>query len=175
MTEEMREKLIAAMERAMIDAGAQDWESGMAKATRIFEKLTDGVGRIDSKEKLRELLASSPPLSWKDQQILLFAFKNLWPLMRKLAQFLAQKATDTLPPLKGGRPPALSLDENLELLDHVATLHRKGSSMKVAQKRAAIKYGCSPRTVARMWKNRENPPEEPIKPEDVVAFLTNKD
>ena len=173
MTEATREKLIAAMEQAMIDAGAQDWNSGMAQMSRILETLTTKTKQIDSKDKLREVMDSAPSLSRWEERILLYSFENLWPLMRKLAQHVAKKAIDTLPPLKGGRPPAFHSQTSGEILDYVSKLHRSGYSMELAKERAAIRFDCSQRTVERLWKNRGNPPEKPVTPEDVVAFLAS--
>ncbi len=97
-------------------------------------------------------------------------------MLSRLSPAVSSKtAIDTLPRLKGGRPPAFPPETECELLDFVSKLQRNGLRLQLAQQRAATRFHSSLRTVERLWKNRGIPPEKPVNPEDVVAFFTSED
>jgi hypothetical protein len=61
-----------------------------------------------------------------------------------------------LPALNSGRPPALSSQKANEALDYVSKLNRQGCTLEVAKSRAAQRFGCSLRTIERLWIKRES-------------------
>jgi hypothetical protein len=75
----------------------------------------------------------------------------------------AKKGADTLPAMKGGRPPAIPVSHAGEVLDYVAKLIRVGCSLEIAIQRASDRFGASVRTIQRLWTKRESiSDEEPV-------------
>jgi hypothetical protein len=152
-------------------AGAKDYEDGMRQATNLIEFARNGVQSIQTIEGLRTALDSWPPMSRCEEKIMLLLMDQLPQVLRIGFRMVAAKAKATLPAPSGGRPRATTANKTQEVLDFVSELFRKGSRLRVAQARAAKKYGLSPRTIERLWSNRESIPEDEPTIDDALMFI----
>jgi hypothetical protein len=160
--EKFREKFVDAVEKSFKVMGAQDYESGIEPARRITTFAYEGVESIKTPDDLRAVLDALPPLSRREQLIGLLIAQNLPGILRFGLKIAAKKAASDLPALNSGRPPALSSQQGHEALDYVSKLNRQGCSFEVAKSRTAQRFGCSLRTIERLWKDR-------------AAFLNNQE
>lgn len=154
MDEKLREKLVNAVEKSFHVAGARDYESGIEQARKLIAFVYEGVNSMKTPDELRLLLDSFPALSKREELIGLFIAQNLPGILRLGLKLAAKKAASDLPGLKSGRPPALSLQQVHEALDYVSKLNRQGCPFEVAKLRTGQRFGCSPRTIERLWKGR---------------------
>jgi len=175
----MREKMIAAFDQAVRLAGAPGFEKGMEQARTVCGFLMNWaimvnnfIQPIQTTDDLREALDSRMSLSENEQAYLLFTLENLPQMLRMGISAIAKKAASTLPPPSAGRKPALTAAQAQAALDYVSQLNRKGTPMPAAKYRAAQKFGCSRRTIERLWANRESiPVEEPPTIQDILTML----
>jgi hypothetical protein len=163
----MREKMVVAFDQDARMAGAPTFEKGMEQARTFLGIVTNWVifannfiQSIQTIEDLRETLDSRTKLSEKEQAYLLFALENMPEILRVGIIAIAEKAASTLPPPSAGRKPVLTALESQAALDYVSQLNRKGTPMPAAKQRAAQKFGCSRRTIQRLWAKRESIPLE---------------
>lgn len=171
MDEKTREKMVLALDNAVRVAGAKDYEEGMRSAKRLFEILSIRVQSIQTIDDLRKMLDSLSPMSKRDEMLLLFAFKRLPQVLRIGLNVLAKKAVSTLPSPTPGRPRILTAQQTREMLDYVSHLQRIGCSLDVAKNRASQKYGCSGRTIDRLWPKRETIPDDEPTIEELLDFI----
>jgi hypothetical protein len=171
MDEKIREKMVLALENAVRVAGAKDYEDGMRQATNLIEFARNGAQSIQTIEGLRTVLDSCPPMSRREEKIVLVLMNQLPQVLRIGFMVAAAKAKATLPPPTGGRPRATTASKTQEVLDFVSELFRKGSRLRVAQTRAANKYGLSLRTIERLWSNRESILEDEPTIDDGLRFI----
>jgi hypothetical protein len=170
--ERMRERMIAALEKAFCEAGSESYEDGIKVATKLTNWLSNGLRSIQTIEQLRQTLDSCEPISKAEEKLALFALEHMPSLVRVGLKLAAKKAAATLPPPPSGRPSALDASGKEAVLDYIAELIRKGASMEAAKLRAAQKFNCSKRTVQRLWTNRESIAEDKPTMDAVVARLS---
>jgi len=171
--EELREKIVSAFERAIQVAGAKGYEDGIKQALRLIDFAYSGVRSMQTTDELRNVLDALPPLSEREQQILLYLVSQLPQLLRTGLKLASHKAASTLPAAGNGRPPAASAEEAQEILNYISELHRKNCTLRVAKERAAKKYRKSKRTIDRIWTNRASIPTVTLTVPDLLAmFLT---
>src|SRR3954452_11149386 len=82
------------------------------------------------------------------------------------------KANGTPP---GGRPNVFNARESLELVNYIAQIHRKGSSLEVAKSSSAQKFGCSLRTIERLWASRAALPDDERTIDDAFEFISQSE
>jgi hypothetical protein len=164
---EIREKMVVAFDKLVRVAGASSFEEGMRQAEALTGLLSNWIlfangfiRKIQTIEELRQTLDSQMSLPERDQILLLAALQSLPQILRLGITAIAEKAVSTLPPPRGGRKRILTAPKAQEMLDFISKLNRVGTQMKVAKKRAAERFGCSLRTVQRLWANRESVPSE---------------
>ena len=156
MDEKLREKMILAFEKAVRAAGAKDYEEGMNSARKLIGWVHARAESIQNIEDLRATLDSIPPLSKRDEVIGLFIVNHLPQILRIGLKIAARKAASELPAFQAGRPPAIPARKSGEVLDYIAHLHRKGCTLDAAKMRTSLKFGCSLRTIERLWSKRES-------------------
>jgi hypothetical protein len=175
--EKLREKFVSAIERAVLVAGAKNYEEGMKSATKFLGRLHEDVRTIETRDDLRNLLDSCPPMSKREEMIYLFFANHLPQVIRLGLKTAAKKAADTIPPMKPGRPPAIAPQRIAEVLDNVATLYRKGCSLEVAIYRTSQRFGTSERTIERLWAKRESITDDELMPEvtmdEALEYITS--
>jgi len=177
--EQMREVMIVAFDNAVRMVGAQSFEEGMRQAKTVLENVSSWalfannfIQPIETVQDLRETLDSRMSIPEREQALLLFALENLPEILREGVTTLKKKVVSSLGPRPGGRKRAFTAQESQEVLDYVSKVNREGASMPAAKRRAAQKYHCSPRTVDRLWKNREFiAKEEPPTIQELISMV----
>ena len=109
--------------------------------------------------------------------IYVFLANHLPQVIRLGLKTAAKKAADTIPPMKGGRPPAIAPQRIGEVLDYVSTLTRKGCTLEAAIYRTAQQFSSSERTIERLWARRGSISDEELMPEvtmdEAIDFITS--
>ena len=162
MNEKLREKIVVAFEKSIQIAGAKDYQSGMEQARKLLGFFYEAVGSLKTPDDLRKMLDGCPPLSKYEEVIALMLAQNMHHVLRLGLKAAAKKATSDFP--AGGRPPALSHKEACEALNYVSKLNREGCPFEVARSRAAQRFGCSVRTIERLWSQRERFSDDAAEP-----------
>lgn len=170
MNENVREKFVVAIQKSLRVVGAKDYESGMESAEKLLGWAHNGIQSIRTTDDLRAALDSVPPLTKREEAIALFLMNQLPQVIRMGLKIAAKKAAFTLPALQTGRPPAIPARKSGEVLNYIALLHRKGCTLDAAQMRSARKFGCSLRTIERLWSKRES-----VEDEDEIVEVTMDD
>lgn len=173
MDETTREKLVAALENAVLAAGAKDYETGMMQARRLLEITLEGLVCMQTKDDLRNMLDSLPPTSWSQENMALFAFKAMPKILRIGLKMAAKKAALTLPPPSGGRPRVANATQAREVINAILQLVGKGCTPRVAKDRTAQKFGLGRRTIHRIWQNRGSIKEDDPTLEDVLRYFSD--
>jgi hypothetical protein len=175
VNEKLREKIIAAVEKSIKIAGAKDYQSGMEQARKLLAFLYEGVESMKTPDDLRTLLDGCPPMSRREEMVYLLLAQNMHHVLRLGLRAAAKKAASDLP--GGGRPPALSKKEAREALDYLAKLNRMGCPFAVSKTRTAQKYGCTVRTIERLWSQRasfsDDAKEPEVSLEEAVYYFVN--
>jgi hypothetical protein len=170
--EKTREKMVSAVEKAILSLGEPTYEDGMKKAVKLLEFVTNATRTVQTPDGLRSALDACEPLSKREETIVLFAMRNLPALVRVCLKMAAKSAAVDLPALPGGRQQALTAQQVMDAVDYVYELHRKGASMDAAKLRACQKYGSSRRTIDRLCANRGSVPEDKPTLADVIKLLS---
>ena len=177
MDEKLREKFVSAIEKAILIAGANDYEQGMQTTRKLLEWANENVKSIQTLDGLRTVLDSCPQMSKREEMIGLFLTNRLPQVIRFGLKIAAKKAVETIPAMKGGRPPAIPPQRVYEVLDYVSTLHRKGCSWEAAIRRTAMRFEISERTIERLWSRRESISDDDVMPEvtfeDAIGYLVS--
>jgi len=173
LKEKVKEEFIASFEKAMIRAGATNYEQGMAQTIRAVTLAYSAMRRIRTQDELRKALDRLEPMSRSEERLALFFIRFLPQIVRILFRNVAKQADRELPSLHGGRPRVASPDKARTILDYIGDLHRKGCTFKVAKQRASMKFGCSHRTIERLWAKRHGIDEHDPTIQDVLVYLAN--
>lgn len=172
MNEERREKAVSGFEKAIMVAGAENYEEGMKQATKFLRFALDGAESIQTKDGLRTVLDQLQPMSRSEERLALFMINQLPQLIRIGLKIASKKATKTLPSLPGGRPSRTNAPKAQEVVDWINDLHRKGTTFKAAKERASLKFELSSRTIERLWSNRASIPQDEPTIDDVLSFIS---
>ena len=167
---------MSAIEKWIVLAGAKDYEEGMKKLRSLIGWVHDRIQFVQTRDDLRAVLDSCPPMSRREELTYLFLANQLPQVIRPGLQIAAKKAADTIPPMKGGRPPAIAPQKTSEVLDCVSTLIRKGCTLEAAIYRTAQRFTSSERTIERLWAKRGSISDDELMPEvtmdEAIAFIT---
>ncbi|MGO9340175.1 MAG: hypothetical protein ACLPY1_21980 [Terracidiphilus sp.] len=172
MDQEIREKMVLAVENAVLVAGAKDYETGMVQASKLVASVLNGVASIQTKDGLRTTLDSCSAISKREEKLVLLGLKMLPQVLRIGLKMAAQLAASTLPQPPGGRPRASNAAQTHAVQSYILELIGKGCSAKAAKDRAAQKFGLSQRTIHRLWSSRENVPEDEPGFKDVIGYIS---
>jgi hypothetical protein len=172
---EQREKLLENFESAIIKMGARSYEEGLSAVIRAFALGYRSTKKIRTREHFRKALEQLEPLSRTDEKLATLAFKLLPHITRFLIAKFARQVEADLPSLPGGRPPVAPPDKAKAILDFVADLHRRGCSFKDAKVRAKLRFGCSLRTIERLWAKRHEIDDQDPTINDVLAYFQTSD
>ncbi len=170
-----REKVVSAVEKSIVRVGAENYEDGMGKAIRITRLALILVEKIETKENLRALLDKSPELSKGEESLVLLLFRSLPHVLRLIFIWLANDAKKTLPSISAGRPNSTTTETRQAVVNHIGHLHTNGLTFKDAKKRAAQKFGQSPRTIERIWSQRGCPKEDELTIQEAIQLLLKDD
>ncbi len=172
MNPDIRDKIVAGIEKASRDAGAATYEEGIRvviKMTGLFGSLLQSVSTLEELRTKLDTFSFETPF---EEGAFLVAIENLSQIARMALESFTTDFAASFPPPRTGRPKEFTPSEVNEVLDFIARLHRSGNSMTIAKQRASQHYDCSKRTVERYWRNRSAPIE--VKPTlaDVVRLLS---
>jgi hypothetical protein len=177
VNEKLREKLVAAIERSLLAAGAKDYEEGLQATKKLIEWAHQNVQAIQTRDGLRAALDACPPMSKREALRALFIAAGLPFLFRTVLQMASKKVAATIAAPKGGRPPAIPPQKTGEVLDCVSALMRKGCTFEAAIERTARRFGSSERTIERLWARRGSISEDELMPEvtmdEAIEYITS--
>jgi hypothetical protein len=177
LDEKLREKLVVAIEKSLLGAGAKDYEDGIETTKKLLEWAYQNIQSIQTRDGLRAALDSCPPMSKREETIALFISAGLPLLIRTGLQIAAKKAAATIPAPKGGRPSAIPPQKVGEVLDCVAGLIRRGCTVEAAIYRTAQRFGGSERTILRLWAKRGSMTDDELTPavtvDEVIEYITS--
>lgn len=156
MREELCNRLIDEAEELCRTLGGDLYEV-MKKAPQVVEKwkghylLAHEVWQHSrSREDLTAFLRSGPDPSPGELEGIITLMRTVPSLLRKSLQ----TAVSTLPPPPGGRPKGLTPQQCKEVCAQIGWLYGQGVEVRDAQKRMALRYGKSLRTIQRAWQQR---------------------
>jgi hypothetical protein len=170
--EKTREKMVLAIEKAILSLGEPTYEDGMKKAVKLLEFVTNGARSAQTLDELRSALDACEPVSKSEEMLVLFAMRNLPSLLRACLKMAAKSAAIDFPALPAGRRKALTAQQAVDAVDYIWELTRKGAPMDAAKLRAGQKYGCSRRTIDRLCADRDSVPEDKPTIAEVINRLT---
>ena len=167
---------MSAIEKWIVVAGAKDYAEGMESASKVIGWFYERTQMVKTRDDLRALLDSCPAMSKREELTYLFLANHLPQVIRPGLKNAAKKAADTIPPRKGGRPPAIAPQKTGEVLDCVSALMRKGCTHEAAIYRTAQRFTSSERTIERLWAKRGSISDDELMPEvtmdEAIAFIT---
>jgi len=154
--EELCDRLIDEAEELCRTLGGDLYEA-MKKAPQVVEKwrghylYANEVWRhAQSREDLKTFLRSGPDASPGELEGVITLMRAVPYLLRKSLQ----TAAANLPPPPGGRPKGLTPQQSKEVCAQIGWLYGQGVEVRDAQKRMALRYGKSLRTIQRAWQQR---------------------
>jgi len=154
MNPEQRDRFLHAFDETAKSLGDMTLDQALELASRLISKLHE----LFEKVKTRELFAYelehsdvSPEMSEA-----LISFAEQFPRFARFAAVkLAKVAARDFPSPGEGRP-TLSAVAQVEIVKYVQQLYvEKKFRLRLAMQRAAMKFGCSLRSVQRCWSKRD--------------------
>ena len=171
MNEKLREELVSGIEKAFLKVGAQSYESGTLQAKKLLALALDGIQNIQSKDGLRTILDSFPPMTRRNELMLRIIVNRMPHLLRFGLTTLSKIAKSNLPSFPAGRPSLYTGAKAQEVIDCVKELYGKGISFSAAKERASWKFQLSVRTVERLWARRASILEDNPSVQEALAFF----
>jgi hypothetical protein len=105
LKDDQQERLISAANEASIAVNGIPLFEGIAECRRIFSKLAEKAGQVETREQVKAMLDKSPDLSFKDELLVRTVCKFAPHLVRVALKVIAQQAIRDLPQAPaGGRP-----------------------------------------------------------------------
>jgi hypothetical protein len=154
--EDLCDRLIDEAEQLCRTLGADLYEV-MKKAPQVVEKwkahyvLAHEVWRhAQSREELTGFLRSGPDPTPGEVEGVITLMRTVPYILRRSLQ----TAASTLPSPPGGRPKGLTQQQEKEVCAQIGWLYGQGVEVRDAQKRMALRYGKSLRTIQRAWQRR---------------------
>ncbi len=170
MRAELRDQIISKLEEQIIAAGSESYDDGMTTVSKLLKYLQSNFEPLSSKEKLQQILDSSPEPSWMQMRLFEGALNYLPQIMKYGVQQLAKAVETDLPALPRGRP-GLNLVTKEKIVAFVGKQHMKGYSLEQAKTSAAKHFGESRSTIQRVWDDRGNLGDVDF--QSVLKFLTD--
>jgi hypothetical protein len=155
MKPDKKDAIINELERALIVAGAKDYDSGMAAFGKILGWVQEHYHPMRSKQDFGALLDSFPDPSRLQMRFLLGTLKYLPQLARFFLKRAAEITEQDLPPIPTGRP-GLDAFTKAQIIARIGKSHMNGYTLDQAKMAAAVKSKVSRSTVQRAWDDRGN-------------------
>ena len=124
-------------------AVVERWKAFFVGAQQVWQTVTN-------REEAVRLLENLPEPKPEN-------FEKVLAFLRTLPYFLRaqlQTAAKDLPPSPGGRPRGLTPEQSREVCRQIGLLYSEGVDLADAKRRMALRYGVSPSTIRRAWKER---------------------
>lgn len=170
MRPDSRDSILAAIEQTFIQAGAKDYDSGMAQCERLLAWLQEHYRPMRSKQDLAALLNGMPEPNAFAMRLLLGGIRYAPQLIRYGLKELSSQAEDTLPEIPRGRP-GLDVFSKAQIVAHIGKRHTAGYSLDQAKKSTVRRFNVSESTVQRAWDDRGN--RDAVDFRSVLKFLAD--
>jgi hypothetical protein len=152
MTEEEIDKICNALDQSVKPMGYAKFEDSMAESADRFAQIAEDMKTMADRAATRRWLRESfPNPDPAEIQVLLRLLPNLVYLMRQMGPRIAK----ALPHRRGGRPSAVTAKLRHQICKDIGDLLIKRVPLAAAYKRLGQRYCVSPRTVQRIWNERE--------------------
>lgn len=174
MDEKRLEEYVTAVEQTAMKCGARSYDEGLDQAIALLSRLQDFMESIRTKDALRSALASAEAPTKVEERMILFFIRHSPQFVRIVSGLAVSKFLAALPAFAPGRPEKIRAEDGEELLDLISALQRKSVPLGAAKRRAAQRFGCSLRTVERLWKGRKDPREETATPEEIADWVSRE-
>jgi hypothetical protein len=109
---------------------------------------------VRTREQIAALLDSAPEPSASTIRTFESVIRFAPFLLNRLVRKVAKKAVKGLPENPSGPKPVVEQSQKRAICQYIGSLYGDGVSKKDAQKRAAMKWGVSVRSVERAWAQR---------------------
>jgi hypothetical protein len=178
MKTDQRDRLIEAADYAMRQVNGVGLDEALPKVHRLAVWFAQSTEKVKTREELVEVLDCLPDVSWADEKLFIAGCRYAKPLLRLGILALAKDAKRDLPPPPGGRHRLFTTEGEIEVCDAIVKLIRKGTSLQVCFFRVGQQFNASPRTVRRIWEDRDEIAAESHDPDfrttlnAVKGFLT---
>jgi len=150
---ELREEILTRFEKAIMHAGAENYDQGMQQFGKILEYLHKNFDPIRSKESFRAVFDDMPDPSRLELRLILGVLNFLPQIARYALKHLVTIAEDDLPAIPTGRK-GLELQEKVRIVDFVGNQLKHVRSLDRCIKTAAERFHTSESTVQRAWDDR---------------------
>jgi hypothetical protein len=155
MNPEQRDRILAAVNQLCIDINGIGMIESMSEAHRIFARLADIAGQIKTREQVITLFDSFEDLSWQDEKLTISACKYGRPLFRIAVMAIAAQVKDEFPRPPVGRNRLFKPDEEIDVCQRIGKFVVQKVELKDAFLRVSQQFGVSPRTIRRVWEDRD--------------------
>jgi hypothetical protein len=160
-----REWIIDGFEQAFIQAGASDFESGVATLKKVVDRIVSAHDTVQSREHFAKVLDQLPEPTWLERRFLQGIFRYALQILLYGAKIFARDAEENISELPRGRP-------GLDAFAEVSRKELRGSTHKQAKMRTATQFNVSLSTVQRAWDDRGNRGEVDFR--SVLKFLADE-
>jgi hypothetical protein len=171
MEDMARQKVIDAIEQALISVGAKGFEDAEATMQQIADFFSYRVKPLMNRERLNELLEKAE-ISSTDEQMLMAISESLPSLIAVGLTMLSSHATKSFPLPNTGRPKSLTSQKRRAVCENIAKLHAEGTNLITAKQRTAQKFNVSLSTVERIWAERKKGHKPSVN--EVIDFFKSK-
>jgi hypothetical protein len=153
VTPQGRDKVLREADKMVQTVGGNSIEEAVELACRGFEKLLTILNMMRTRERAIETLdrLEATPA---EEKFLVFSIKAIPMLVRFGAKKLAAQTQQDLPAPPTGRPPELTAEQQVKIINLISELNRIGTDLGSCKCRAQQRFGVSFRTVERVWNER---------------------
>jgi hypothetical protein len=155
MKKESRERIIKAYENVSTMFGFSTLNSGLAFFRSELEKTLQKLRSARNRSALEAVLAREQEPSTEQLEAIVKSIELFPYQVRRRLPEATKKTMKKLPHETGGRPQAVSSEEQSKVCEEIGQLFGQGVALKDAQKRVASRRNVSLRTIQRIWQRRK--------------------
>ena len=160
MRTEQRDRVLAAADNFARELNNIGFQETVVEGRRLFLRLAELMEPIQTREQVLQVMDATPDLSAKDEKLILMAFKYGRHIFRLGLLALLADVVKGLPRPPGGRKKMFTVQEETEVCEFISDLILKKVDLPLAYERTALHFGCSRRSVRRLWEDRDEIAEE---------------
>jgi hypothetical protein len=155
MDPEQRDRILAAVDQLSVEMNGIGMVESLSEAHRIFSRLADITAQMKTREQVNTLVDSFENLSWKDEKLTISACRYGKPLFRIAMMALAAQVKDEFPRPPVGRNRLFGPAGEIDVCQRVGKFVMQKVELKDAFLRVSQQFGVSPRTIRRIWEDRD--------------------
>lgn len=167
-----RDKIIADLDKAVVLAGAADYDSAMAQFGKLLHWVQEHYHPMRSKSDLSALLDAMPEPSRVGMSFILGCLRFMPQIVRHFLKRTVEEIEDDSTKFPRGRP-GLDAYSKVEIVAHVGKRYTAGYTLDQAKKSAAKRFKMSEATVQRAWDDRGN--RDAVDFRSVLKYLSSGD